>query len=51
MKILNCTILTQEKFELPNNGGSRTLMSIIKEKETDRKYPRTYDKIKKKSIN
>ena len=51
MKILNCKILIQEKFELPNNGGSRTLMSIIKEKETDRKYPRTYDKIKKKSIN
>ena len=51
MKILNCKILTQEKFDLPNNGGTRTLMSIIKEKETDKKYPRTYDKIKKKSIN
>ncbi len=50
MEILHCKIYKKEKFELPNLGGTRTLLSIIKEKETEKKYPRTYDKIKKKEL-
>ena len=50
MQILNCKIIQKEQFPLPNNGGTRTLLKVQKEKETDKKYPRTYDKIKKKAI-
>lgn len=50
MEILHCKIIKEEQFDLPNQGGTRTLLSIIKEKETDKKYPRTYDKIKKKEL-
>ena len=50
MEILHCKIIKKEQFDLPNQGGTRTLLSIIKEKETDKKYPRTYDKIKKKEL-
>ncbi len=51
MRILSSKIMKQEIFELPNQGGLRTLVSIEKEKSTDLKYPRTYDKIKKKEIS
>ena len=50
MEILHCKIIKEEQFDLPNQGGTRTLLSIIKEKETDKKYPRTYEKIKKKEL-
>ena len=50
MEILHCKIIKKEQFDLPNQGGTRTLLSIIKERETDKKYPRTYDKIKKKEL-
>ena len=50
MQILGCSILEKQEFTLPYNGGVRTLLSIKKEKSTDLKYPRTYDKIKKKAL-
>ena len=50
MQILGCSILEKQEFTLPYNGGVRTLLSIKKEKATDLKYPRTYDKIKKKAL-
>lgn len=37
-------------FNLPNNGGYRTLYSVNKFKETSLKYPRQYSQIKKKEI-
>ena len=45
---LNCQIVDQINFDLPNNAGYRTLIKIIKNQETPSIYPRTYDKIKKK---
>ena len=50
LKILSCKIINKIEFELPNNAGKRTLLNILKEKKTDLKYPRAYDKIKKKSL-
>ena len=50
MQVLSCKIIRQEEFNLPKNGGTRTLLNIQKTKETDQKYPRTYDKIKKKAL-
>ena len=50
MQVLSCKIIQQEEFNLPKNGGARTLLNIKKTKETDQKYPRTYDKIKKKAL-
>lgn len=50
MKILSCEIIQKEEFNLPKNGGIRTLLNIQKTKETDLKYPRSYDKIKKKEL-
>lgn len=50
MEKLNCQIIKKLNFDLPYNAGKRTLLDIIKTKETDLKYPRTYDKIKKKKL-
>ena len=50
MRVLSCKIIQQEEFNLPKNGGTRTILNIKKTKETDQKYPRTYDKIKKKEL-
>ena len=50
MRVLSCKIIQQEEFNLPKNGGTRTLLDIQKIKETEKKYPRTYDKIKKKEL-
>lgn len=50
MEKLNCQIIKKINFDLPYNAGKRTLLDIIKTKETDLKYPRTYDKIKKKKL-
>jgi len=47
---LNCKIKETKEFELPKESGHRTLILIEKEKSTDLKYPRTYDKIKKKAL-
>lgn len=50
IKKLDCKIIEQQEFELPKSLGHRTLIKIEKENKTDLKYPRTYDKIKKKSL-
>lgn len=50
INILNCKIIKEISFELANDKGHRTLLSIEKLKKTDKKYPRTYDKIKKKAL-
>ncbi len=47
---LSCQIIDQKEFELPENGGLRTLVNIKKNKVTNLIYPRTYDKIKKKKL-
>jgi len=50
LKKLNGKIIQREEFELPYNVGHRTLLKIRKEKETEKQYPRTYDKIKKRGL-
>lgn len=47
LALLNSKIMEEISFELVENKGHRTLLSIEKLKETDKKYPRTYDKIKR----
>ena len=42
---LNSNILEVIKFNLPIEGSYRSLIIVEKEKETDKKYPRSYDKI------
>lgn len=42
---LNSNILEVIKFNLPIEGSNRSLIIVEKEKETDKKYPRSYDKI------
>ena len=49
LKTLNCEIIQKEEFEL-FDAGHRCLLKIKKKTETDKKYPRSYDKIKKKSL-
>ncbi len=44
---LNSNILEVIKFNLPIEGSNRSLIIVEKEKETDKKYPRSYDKIMK----
>lgn len=48
--LLGGVIETQKYYELPNAGGSRTLISIQKNKKTPSGYPRPYDKILKKPL-
>ena len=40
-----------DSFSLPISLDNRTLIKILKEKDTPSGYPRTYEKIKKKPIN
>lgn len=47
---LHCKIIKEKIFDLPKESGKRTLLLIEKEAITDKIYPRTYDKIKKKPI-
>jgi len=47
---LHTTIKNKIEFELPKNSGHRTLISLEKLEETPTIYPRSYDKIKKKSL-
>ena len=50
LKELSSKINSTTEFSLPNNGGFRTIIDIIKIAKTLDKYPRTYDKIKKKIL-
>lgn len=47
VKNLDCRIEKTEKFLLPYENSTRTLIKITKEGQTDKKYPRDIDKIKK----
>ncbi len=50
LKELSSKINSTIEFSLPNNGGFRTILDIIKTNKTKSIYPRTYDKIKKKIL-
>ena len=49
-ELLDCRVLQTEKFVLPLENSTRTLIKVLKEKETDKKYPRRYSEIKKKPL-
>lgn len=50
IKELGGTIEKIDHFELPYAGGTRNIIKIKKEKETNEKYPRRYDKIVKNPL-
>ena len=50
IKQLNCSIDNVITFDLYNNSGVRTLISIKKNKNTELKNIRPYDKIIKKPL-
>jgi 16S rRNA (guanine527-N7)-methyltransferase len=47
---LDCSIIKIDNFELPFEKSKRTILKIIKEKQTSLKYPRLFSKIKKKPL-
>lgn len=47
LKELNSKIVDIIEYELPYEKSKRTILKILKEKETDKKYPRDYAKITK----
>ncbi len=47
LKQIGASIIKCEEFKLPKENSLRTLVTIIKEKETINKFPRRFDKIKK----
>ncbi len=47
---LNSEVIEKQEFELPFDGGHRTLIKIKKKDITNPIYPRNYDKIKKRAI-
>lgn len=47
---LKSQITNHLEFELPYQGGHRTLLEIKKLDSTPKEYPRNYEKIKKKSL-
>ena len=44
---LNCRISQIYEFELPDSHEKRAIIHIVKEKETNKKYPRQYTDIKR----
>ena len=50
IKELGGTVEQIDQFELPYDGGTRDIIKIKKEKETNEKYPRRYDKIVKNPL-
>ncbi len=49
-KILNIMLIDVIRFKLPIEKSDRSIISIVKEGETNSKYPRTNDKIKKNPL-
>ncbi len=47
---LDSRVLEENKFLLPIEGSSRTIIKIQKEQITNRKYPRRYSEIKKRPL-
>ncbi len=50
MKKLGCRLQKMYVDTLPECGESRSIIYIIKEKETNKKYPRDYSEIKKSTL-
>jgi len=50
IKILGATLISDYKFDLPNDGGSRNILIFKKKVKTPNKYPRNYSKIKSKPL-
>lgn len=50
VKILNSSIINTDSFLLPIENSKRNNITIIKNKSTDKIYPRDYDKILKKPL-
>lgn len=50
LKQLDCEIEKIEEFELPKENSKRTIIKIKKKNKTEKKYPRKYSEIKKKSL-
>ena len=47
LKQIGASVIKCEEFKLPKENSLRTLVTILKEKETINKFPRRFDKIKK----
>ena len=50
LKLLNSTLLPSISFKLPIEDSHREIVIVRKDRETDLKYPRLYDQIKKKPL-
>ena len=50
INVLGGKYLETKNINLPNNAGIRNFIIIKKEKETDKKYPRNYSQIVKKTL-
>lgn len=50
IKTLNSELISTINFKLPIEDSTRTILTIKKNKPTPSIYPRSYDKIKKKSL-
>lgn len=50
IKQLNCSLKNIIKFRLPIENSNRSLIKIIKEKSTQKLFPRKYNDIKKKPL-
>ena len=50
LKILNSKLIETISFVLPKENSIRNILKIQKEKTTDKKYPRRFSEIKKKSL-
>lgn len=48
--ILNCKMTDRIEFLLPKENSKRNILIIQKEKRTDKKYPRRFSEMKKKSL-
>ncbi len=49
-QILSCSIEKKEEFLLPLENSFRTILAITKTKSTNPKYPRDFEKMKKKPL-
>jgi 16S rRNA (guanine527-N7)-methyltransferase len=50
LRRLNCRISQIYEFELPESHEKRAIIHIVKEKETNKKYPRQYTDIKRQPL-
>ncbi len=50
IEILHGKLIQAQNFELPKNAGTRCIIKIQKEKETEKTYPRSYATIMKKPL-